>query len=69
MAKPHNKTDELLEKLQSLSPAKISEVHDFVEFLASRDNSTVLGQAATRLSEKSFATVWDNADDADYDHL
>ncbi|MEO7273579.1 MAG: DUF2281 domain-containing protein [Vicinamibacterales bacterium] len=61
--------DTLFRKIQSLPPERVAEVEDFVDFLAARDHDRALVRAAGRLSEASFATVWDNADDADYDRL
>lgn len=59
---------ELIEKIRALPPEKIAEVVDFVDFLAHRDDR-LLVQAAGKVSEPAFATVWDNSDDADYDKL
>jgi Protein of unknown function (DUF2281) len=59
---------ELLEKIKSLPPDKIAEVVDFVDFLAHKDDR-LLVQAAAKISESCFATVWDNPDDAEYDKL
>ena len=61
--------DTLYKKIQNLPPERVAEVEDFVDFLAARDHDRALVYAATRLSEASFAEVWDNADDADYDQL
>ena len=60
---------ELFDKIQKLPPEKIAVVEDFVEFLRHRDGDTLLTAAAAKLSEKSFQKVWDNPDDAEYDHL
>ena len=59
----------LLEKIRALSPEKIAEVADFVDFLRQRDENRQLSRAATRLAEDAFRKVWDNEDDADYDRL
>jgi len=59
---------ELIEKIKGLPPDKLAEVVDFVEFLAHRDDR-LLVQAASRISEPSFAKVWDNPEDAEYDNL
>ena len=59
---------ELIEKIRALSPDKIAEVVDFVDFLAQRDDR-VLVEAASKMSEPAFAAVWDNPDDAEYDNL
>ncbi len=60
--------EELLEKIKALPPDKIVEVVDFVDFLAHRDDR-LLVRAASKLSEPTFAEVWNNPDDAEYDSL
>jgi hypothetical protein len=61
--------DELLAKIRTLSPERLAEVVDFIDFLRVRDEDKRLTQAATRLSEDAFAKVWNHPDDADYDRL
>lgn len=61
-------TETLIEKIKSLPPERISEVEDFVDFIAERDERRLV-QAATKLSEESFREVWDNEEDAAYDRL
>jgi hypothetical protein len=58
----------LIEKIRQLSPQKLAEVEDFVDFLRARDEHR-LTQAAAESSEAAFAKVWDNAEDAAYDRL
>ena len=60
--------EELIERIKALPPDKIAEVVDFVEFLAHKDDGSLV-HAASRLSEPAFAAVWDKADDAEYDKL
>ena len=62
-------TNSLLAKLQSLPPQRLAEVEDFVDFLRSRDDDRRLTQSASAASQASFAKVWDNDDDAEYDRL
>ncbi len=61
----------LLDKIRKLTSEKIIEVEDFIDFLYQRqtvsDHNLVL--AATKISEASFAKVWDNPEDAEYDNL
>lgn len=66
-----NQHDEqvILEKLQTLPPQRLAEVEDFVDFLRAREGHRRLTQAAAKAAEASFAKVWDNADDAEYDRL
>ena len=62
----------LIEQIHSLPPERVSEVADFVEFLAQKQDQQSdrqLTQAATRLSSGAFARVWDNPEDAVYDTL
>jgi len=59
----------LIEILEKLPPQRQAEVKDFVEFLAAREDSQRLTQAAAKASEPSFAAVWDNDEDAAYDRL
>jgi hypothetical protein len=59
----------LFEKIRALSPEKRAELEDFVDFLRQRDEDRRLADAVTRASEGSFAKVWDNDSDADYDNL
>lgn len=57
----------ILEKLKQLSPERVAEVEDFVDFLRARSADRQLAHAATKAAEPAFAKVWDNADDAAYD--
>jgi len=59
----------LIEKLKALSPERVAEVEDFVDFLRTREQERALARAATRVAEPTFATVWDNDEDAVYDRL
>ncbi len=61
-------TDELIEKIRSLPIRRRSEVVDFVDFLSRRDDE-MLVDAATKLSEPAFESVWNNDEDAAYDAL
>jgi len=69
MDRQHAATEELLDKIRGLPADKIAEVADFVDFLRHRLEDHRLALAVTRLSEQSFAEVWDNSDDAVYDEL
>ncbi len=59
----------LVEKIRALPPETIAVIEDFVEFLLHRDDEALLTSSATKLSEKSFHTAWDNPEDAEYDNL
>jgi len=69
MQPQNNFQKNLIEKISALPPEKVAEVEDFVDFLSQRLNDRQLTQAAMKLSENSFKSVWDNPDDAVYDHL
>jgi hypothetical protein len=60
---------ELIEKLKQLPPHKVAEVEDFVDFLRARENDSGLTRAMSKAAEPSFATAWDNDEDAVYDQL
>ena len=62
-------TNSLLAKLKVLPPQRLAEVEDFVDFLRSRDEDRQLVQTAAQASHASFASVWDNEDDSEYDRL
>lgn len=59
----------LIDKIKKLPPERMAEVEDFVDFLRAREDAQRLAQAAAKASEASFAQVWDNDEDADYDRL
>ena len=61
----------LIEKIRKLSSPKIVEIEDFIDFLYQRENQSDanLTLAATKLSEASFAQIWNNSEDAVYDNL
>ncbi len=59
----------ILEKLEHLSPERLSEVEDFIDFLQLRDRDKRLRQDFAQASEAAFAKAWDNDDDALYDTL
>lgn len=69
MATERNHIRDLIDKLEALSPERIAEVEDFIDFLKQRDQDRQWTQAATKISEPAFGAVWDNPDDAVYDAL
>lgn len=68
-AQPKPAEEELLHKIRDLPPERIAEVEDFIDFLRVRDEEGRLARAAAKLSQASFADVWDNPDDAVYDSV
>ena len=61
--------EDLLAKIRSLPPERVTEVEDFVDFLRLRDEERRLTKAAAKLSEEAFARAWNHPDDTDYDRL
>jgi hypothetical protein len=60
----------ILEKIRKLPFDKIVELENFIDFLYQRSNSSQDRiTASTKLSEASFAKIWDNPEDAAYDNL
>ena len=59
----------MLKKLEHLSPDRLAEVEDFIDFLQQRDQDKHLRQDYAHASETAFTKVWDNDDDAIYDKL
>ncbi len=61
----------LLDKIRKLTSEKVIEVEDFIDFLYQRqtDSDQTLTIAAAKVSEVSFAKIWDNSEDAEYDNL
>ena len=59
----------LIEKIRHLPPQRADEVEDFVDFLHAREDEQRLTYAAAKASEASFASVWDNDEDAAYDRM
>ena len=61
--------EQLANKLKTLSQERITEVEDFIDFLRQRDENQQLTQLAMNASQSTLNTIWDNADDAEYDRL
>jgi hypothetical protein len=55
--------------MRDLSPEKVAQVEDFIDFLRQRQEDRRLTRAASKASERVFARVWNNPDDAAYDRL
>lgn len=62
-------TKTLIAKIEALPPERIAEIEDFVDFLRQREQERALTRAAAAASAPSFAAIWDNPDDAEYDAL
>jgi hypothetical protein len=61
--------EQMTEKLEDLSPERLAEVEDFIDFLRQRDRDRLLRREYAHASEAAFAKVWDNDEDAIYDNL
>ncbi|MDQ7050514.1 MAG: hypothetical protein Q9M92_13690 [Enterobacterales bacterium] len=61
--------EQMVEKLEHLSPNRLAEVADFIDFLQQRDQDKQLKHDYAQASEASFNKVWDNEEDAIYDTL
>ena len=59
----------LIEKIRQLPPQRLAEVEDFVDFLRTREDAQRLVQVASKASETSFASLWNNDEDAAYDRM
>jgi hypothetical protein len=65
-------TQALIKKLHQLSPERLDEVEDFVDFLAQRyerESNHQLTKAAAEASADAFKKVWENPEDTVYDYL
>lgn len=59
----------ILAKIRALSPDKIAEVINFIDFLSQRYEESQLVKASNILSGKAFQEVWNNPEDDEYDDL
>jgi hypothetical protein len=66
---PMANTKALLKKIEALPVDRISEIEDFVEFVAAREQERALARAATATSAPAFAAIWSNPEDDAYDYL
>lgn len=69
IAMPVTARDLLIEKIDRLPPARVAEVEDFVDFLASRDTDRELAHAVTAAAVPAFAKVWENPEDDVYNDI
>ncbi|WP_061250018.1 hypothetical protein [Leptospira alstonii] len=60
---------QVVQKLEHLSPLRLAEVDDFIDFIQQRDQDPLLRHAYSQASENTFAKVWNNEEDAIYDNL
>ena len=69
MQVPTQQIEYLANKLKTLSQERITEVEYFIDFLRQRDENQQLTQLAMNASQSTLNSIWDNADDAEYDRL
>lgn len=60
--------EQLVQKLQSLPPQRVSEVENFIDSLRQHEKIAST-QAALNAAETLLEEIWGNADDAHYDRL
>jgi hypothetical protein len=59
----------IIKKIRTLSPEKVAEVLDFVEFISQKDRDSRWLNTANKLAEKAFKKVGDHTEDEVYDRL
>ena len=59
----------LAARIEALPPTRRAEVERYVAFVAESEREAEWTRAATAASAPTFATVWDNDEDAAYDEL
>lgn len=59
----------LIKKIEALPAERLTEVEDFVDFIAAREQALSLTRAAGAASAPAFSGVWNNPDDDVYDAL
>lgn len=59
----------LIEKGRKLSIEQIQQVEQFIDSLSQQETEQQLILTSTKLSESVFGKIWNNPEDADYDHL
>ena len=61
---------EMIKKeVDKLPESLAAEVYDFIMFLESKSEKTILAKGTQALSAPSFQKIWDNEEDAVYDRL
>ncbi len=60
--------EQVIKKLENLSPERVHEVEDFIDFLNQKDQEQLV-KVAQMTAEPSFQEVWDNQEDSIYDQL
>jgi len=61
--------DSLKREIDKLPEDLLAVVYDFVQFLEMKLDKNLLAKASQEMSQASFDNIWDNEEDAVYDHL
>ncbi|MDO8446550.1 MAG: toxin-antitoxin system, antitoxin component, Xre family protein [Deltaproteobacteria bacterium] len=61
--------ERIINEIDRLPESYLSEVFDFILFLESKKEKTLMAKASQQLSTASFEKIWDNEEDAVYDKL
>ena len=61
--------DSLKREIDKLPEDLLAVVYDFVQFLEMKLDKNLLAKASQEMSQASFDKIWDNEEDAVYDHL
>jgi hypothetical protein len=56
-----------MKKIDMLPENLLEEIYDFIQFLKTKREKTLLTKSSQELSATSFQKVWDNDEDAGYD--
>lgn len=56
-------------EIEKLPENVLQEVFDFIQFLETKREKTLLVKASQEISRASFEKIWDNEEDAIYDRL
>lgn len=57
----------IIKKIDMFPENLLEEIYDFIQFLKTKRERTLLTKSSQELSTTSFQKVWDNDEDAGYD--
>ena len=61
--------DMIINEIDRLPESYLPEVYDFILFLESKKEKSLMAKASQQLSTASFEKIWANEEDAAYDKL
>ncbi len=61
--------DMIKNEIDKLPENLLAEVFDFIQFLETKKEKTLLAKASLELSSPAFEKIWNNNEDAVYDSL